>query len=90
MESSDISKKQKTLCKDCLNGNKQPEVEWDKIEQGDSEKKRCSSCKGVLDKTCCRDCGYFQSDPSKRCSHCRYLDKWGPNGYDYHTEIIGE
>lgn len=89
-----IKKLKASMCKDCWMGFEPFEVEWDKIEQGDSSKARCKYCKQCLAKNCCPDCGYDFADAcfdknltfnisEGHCGHCRYLNKWGPNGYEY-------
>lgn len=89
-----LRKLRKSMCSDCWMGFKPFEVEWDKIEHGDSSKARCKFCKQCLSKNCCSDCGYdfvvadvLKDQPfnisEDHCGHCRYLNKYGPSGYEY-------
>lgn len=80
----------KTTCYECRKyGYAGYGVEWDKIQEGDTSKKRCHLCRSCLAKNCCRECGSDYTDTGdfkiseEGCGHCHYLDKWGPNGYEY-------
>lgn len=85
-----LRKLRKSMCRDCWMGFEPFEVEWDKIEQGDSSKARCKYCKQCLSKTCCKDCGWdFGTKEPFRvseefCGYCKYLNEFGPNGWVTH------
>jgi hypothetical protein len=89
-------KLKRMLCRECFkegywnNRNYDGyEVEWDKIKEGDWSKRRCYFCKRCRAKNCCPECGRDYTDSGEfkiseeHCGYCRYLNKWGPNGYEY-------